>query len=228
MSGIGDSIAAVKEKIARACDRAGRVPADVKLVAVTKTVDVARIREAASFGIRDFGENYIQEARAKIEALAGDGFSWHMIGHIQRNKMKYIPGLFQWVHSVDRAEVLEGLERFGKELKVLLEVNLSGEMSKHGTGSDEVRRVLEKAAGLKFVKPAGLMTMAPFGETPEESRWIFSALRKMLETLNSEFSLTMKELSMGMSSDFEVAVEEGATMVRVGTAIFGERVYGVQ
>jgi PLP dependent protein len=225
MSGIGDSIAAVKERMARACERSGRSPEHVRLVAVTKTVDAAGIREAASYGLKDFGENYIQEARTKIEALAQEQLSWHMIGHIQRNKIKYIPDLFTWVHSVDREEVLEGLERFEKEVKVLFEVNISGEISKHGTGSGQVRRIVEKAAGLKWVKPAGLMTMPPYSDDPEESRNVFSTLRGMLESLNGEFGLTMKELSMGMSSDFEVAIEEGATMVRVGTAIFGERIY---
>jgi PLP dependent protein len=225
LAGMRDSILRVKDRIVQACNRAGRSPDGVKLVAVSKNVDAGRIREAASFGIADFGENYIQEAREKIGANEG-GLCWHMIGHIQRNKIKYVPGLFSWVHSVDRVEVLEGLERYGEELKVLFEMNLSGEESKHGAGPDEVRRMLERTVGLRFVKPMGLMTMAPFSDDPEESRRIFATLRQTLESLNKEFFLTMKDLSMGMSSDFDVAIEEGSTMVRVGTAIFGERVYG--
>jgi uncharacterized pyridoxal phosphate-containing UPF0001 family protein len=194
---IEDGIQRVREKIAGACARAGRSEKDVRLVAVTKGVDVARIRIAFSCGVQDFGENYIQEAKGKIEDF-GEGPYWHMIGHIQTNKVKYIPGLFSYVHSVDRWEILEGLEKFGKPMKVLFELNLSGEKSKHGTQEDNLRRMLEKMH-------------------------IFSALRRIMEKANREFSLNMRELSMGMSSDFEVAIEEGATMVRVGTAIFGER-----
>jgi pyridoxal phosphate enzyme (YggS family) len=219
---IEDGIQRVRQRIARACARAGRPEKDVRLVAVTKTVDEERIRAAFSCGIRDFGENYIQEARKKIEGF-GEGPCWHMIGHIQTNKVKYIPGLFHYVHSVDRWEILEGLEKFAKPIKVLFELNLSGEESKHGTQEDNLKRILEKMNMVHHIEPVGLMTMAPFVDNVEEVRGIFSALRNILEKVNREFSLDMRELSMGMSSDFEVAIEEGATMVRVGTAIFGER-----
>jgi len=219
---IEDGIQRVREKIAGACARAGRSEKDVRLVAVTKGVDVARIRIAFSCGVQDFGENYIQEAKGKIEDF-GEGPYWHMIGHIQTNKVKYIPGLFSYVHSVDRWEILEGLEKFGKTMKVLFELNLSGEKSKHGTQEDNLRRMLEKMHILQNMEPIGLMTMAPYVDNSEEVRDIFSTLRRIMEKANREFSLNMRELSMGMSSDFEVAIEEGATMVRVGTAIFGER-----
>jgi pyridoxal phosphate enzyme (YggS family) len=219
---IEDGIQRVREKIAGACARAGRPEKDVRLVAVTKGVDVARIRIAFSCGVRDFGENYIQEAKGKIEDF-GEGPYWHMIGHIQTNKVKYIPGLFSYVHSVDRWEILEGLEKFRKPIKVLFELNLSGEKSKHGTQEDNLRRMLEKMHILQNMEPIGLMTMAPYADNSEEVRDIFSTLRRIMEKANMEFSLNMRELSMGMSSDFEVAIEEGATMVRVGTAIFGER-----
>jgi hypothetical protein len=219
---IEDGIQRVREKIAGACARAGRSEKDVRLVAVTKGVDVARIRIAFSCGVQDFGENYIQEAKGKIEDF-GEGPYWHMIGHIQTNKVKYIPGLFSYVHSVDRWEILEGLEKFGKTMKVLFELNLSGEKSKHGTQEDNLRRMLEKMHILQNMEPIGLMTMAPYVDNSEEVRDIFSTLRRVMEKANREFSLNMRELSMGMSSDFEVAIEEGATMVRVGTAIFGER-----
>jgi pyridoxal phosphate enzyme (YggS family) len=219
---IEDRIHRVRERIAQASARAGRSEKDVRLIAVTKNVDAERIRSAFSCGIADFGENYIQEARRKIEGF-GEGPSWHMIGHIQTNKVKYIPGLFSYVHSVDRWEILEGLEKFGRPIKVLFELNLAGEESKHGTQEDNLIRMLEKMHILQHMEPVGLMTMAPYVDNAEEVRGIFSALRNIMEKANREFSFAMRELSMGMSSDFEVAIEEGATMVRVGTAIFGER-----
>lgn len=222
MNTIEDGIQRIREKISIASARAGRSEKDVRLVAVTKKVDAEKIRSAFSCGINDFGENYIQEAQRKIEGF-GEGPCWHMIGHVQTNKVKYIPRLFSYVHSVDRWEILEGLNRLGKPMKVLFELNLSGEQSKHGTQEDNLKKMLEKMHILKYVEPVGLMTMAPYVENAEDVRGIFAALRHILENTNREFSLSMKELSMGMSSDFEVAIEEGATMVRVGTAIFGER-----
>lgn len=222
MSSIEESLYAVKERIADTCRRAGRSSEEVRLIGVTKKVNTEKIEAAIECGLRDFGENYIQEARKKIEEIAGD-VSWHMIGHIQSNKMKYIPKLFNCVHSIDRWDILEGLERYGKPIDVLFEVNIAGEDSKHGTGVDGVRGMLERTKTLTYVKPVGLMTMAPFVDNPEEIRWVFARLREVLKKMNDEFGLTMRELSMGMSSDFEVAIEEGATMVRIGTAIFGER-----
>ena len=220
--GIEDTIKAVKERISAASRKAGRLDSEVLLIGVTKRVDAERIKEAVRAGLGDFGENYIQEARNKIEGF-GEKVRWHMIGHIQTNKLKYIPPLFDYVHSVDRWEIAEGLDKYGKPMNILFELNLSEEASKHGTEEDGLRRMLEKAMTLKNVKPVGLMTMAPFVDDPEEVRGVFASLREILGRANSEFGLDMKELSMGMSSDFEVAVEEGATMVRVGTAIFGER-----
>jgi len=222
VNNLENSIWRVKERISRACARSGRSDGEVLLVAVTKTVEAEKIRLAAACGLRDFGENYIQEARTKIEGFGMD-VCWHMIGHIQMNKVKYLPGLFDYPHSVDRWEILENLEKRGKPMKVLFEINLSGEASKHGSQEDDLRRMLEKVNTLTCIEPVGLMTMAPYMENPEDVRGIFARLRHILATVNNEFSLAMKELSMGMSSDFEVAIEEGATMVRVGTAIFGER-----
>jgi len=222
MSAIEESICAVKDRIAKACRRAGRQPEEVRLIGVTKKVGTEKIEAAVACGLRDFGENYIQEARGKIEEVAGD-ISWHMIGHIQTNKVKYIPRLFRCVHSVDRWDIVEGLERYGRQIDVLFEVNVAGEDSKHGTGVDGLRRMLEKTRALAHARPVGLMTMAPFVDDPEEVRWVFARLREILKEMNDEFGLTMRELSIGMSSDFEVAIEEGATMVRIGTAIFGER-----
>jgi PLP dependent protein len=220
---IRDAIESVRRSVEVACGRSGRDAAGVRIVGVTKGVDAGRIRKAASYGITDFGENYIQEAREKIEGWS-DGVCWHMIGHLQTNKIKYVQRLFSYVHSIDRWELLEGLDRYGKILKVLFEVNLSGEASKFGTDEDGLKRMLEKAKALKYVQPVGLMTMAPFFDHGEQARPIFGGLREMLLRINREFGLEMRELSMGMSSDFEVAVEEGATMVRIGTAIFGARI----
>ena len=220
--GIGDSVSAIKDRISAAAGRAGRSGSNVLLIGVTKRVDPERIKEAVRAGLTDFGENYIQEAKKKIEGFE-EKVRWHMIGHIQTNKLKYMPPLFDYIHSVDRWEIAEGLDKYGKAMNILFELNLSGEASKHGTEEDSLRRMLEKVPALKHVKPVGLMTMAPFVDDPEEVRGVFAALREILGRMNKEFGLDMKELSMGMSSDFEVAVEEGATMVRVGTAIFGER-----
>ena len=222
MNGIGDRLEAVHDRIVRACQKAGRQERDVRLIAVSKKVDTDRIRVAATLGVTDFGENYIQEARAKIEMLP-EKLCWHMIGHVQTNKIKYVPGLFKYVHSVDRQELLDALEKFGKPINLLFEVNLSGEPQKHGADADGLKRMLERGGNLKHIKPVGLMTMAPYVDNPEEARHVFAGLRKLLENLNREFALEMRELSMGMSSDFEIAIEEGATIVRIGTALFGER-----
>jgi PLP dependent protein len=218
----GDAIKRIRERIAGACSRAGRSESEVRLIGATKGVDAERIRYAACCGLTDFGENYIQEAKEKIDGFH-EKICWHMIGHIQTNKVKYIPKLFDYVHSVDRLELLEMMDRYGKNLKILFELNLAGEASKHGTGEDTLKKMLEKIGGLKHIEPVGLMTMPPLAENPEDVRGIFRRLGALLQSVNREFSLNMSELSMGMSSDFEVAVEEGATMVRIGTAIFGER-----
>jgi PLP dependent protein len=222
LSNIDSAIKNIRGRIAEACRRVGRTESSVRLIGASKGVDIERIRHAARCGLSDFGENYIQEARGKITDY-NDGICWHMIGYIQANKVKYIPKLFDYVHSVDRWDILEMLDKYEKRIKVLFELNLAGEASKHGTEEDNLRRILEKVDRLKFLEPVGLMTMPPLVEDPEEVRGIFRRLKSVLESVNAEFALHMTELSMGMSSDFEVAVEEGATMVRVGTAIFGER-----
>jgi hypothetical protein len=223
LSTIDGAIRSIRGRIAEACRRARRPESAVRLICASKGVDIERIRYAAQCGVSDFGENYIQEARGKITGNEG-GICWHMIGYIQANKVKYVPNLFDYVHSIDRWDVLEMLDRYEKRIKVLFELNLAGETSKHGTEEDNLRRMLEKVDRLKYLEPVGLMTMPPLVENPEEVRGIFRKLKSVLGAVNSEFSMHMTELSMGMSSDFEVAVEEGATMVRVGTAIFGERV----
>ncbi len=223
MSEIREMLAAVRERIMTACRKAGRQPGEVRLIGVTKRVDAESIRAAAALELTDFGENYLQEARGKIEAL-GPGPTWHMIGHVQSNKAKHIPGLFSYVHSVDRWELLEALDRDEKGISVLFEVNLSGEPQKHGATEDVLRSMLGKRPALRHIKPVGLMTVPPLATDPESSRPYFRRLADLLRDVNREFGAGLTELSMGMSGDFEVAIEEGATMVRVGTAIFGERV----
>jgi PLP dependent protein len=221
---IADSIKIVRDKIEKACDKSGRDPGEVTLVAVTKTVEAEKIKTAIQHGLKHFGENYVQEAKTKIDHIGSEGISWHMIGYVQTNKVKYIPGRFDFIHSVDKWELLESLDKYGKPMKALFELNLSGEATKHGIDEDGLKRLLEKADSLQYIKPVGLMTMAPYTDDPERARMIFNTLRITLEKMNKEFSRDMKELSMGMSSDFEVAIEEGATMVRIGTALFGERI----
>lgn len=223
MTDIEESLRIVRERMTAACQKSGRSIGQVRLIAVTKRVDSARVREAVRLGMKDIGENYVQEAKQKVEET-GSGPVWHMIGHIQTNKVKYIPRLFDYVHTVDRWEVLDALDSYGKALSILFEVNLSGEAQKHGTTKDGLRVMLEKAGMLRSVRPVGLMTVPAFGDDPEEARPAFAALREMLDDVNREFGLGMTELSMGMSGDFEVAIEEGATMIRVGTALFGERI----
>jgi pyridoxal phosphate enzyme (YggS family) len=223
VTSIADSIKIVREKIEKACGKAGRDPGEVTLVAVTKTIEAEKIETAIQYGLKHFGENYVQEARDKIDHIGNEGIDWHMIGYVQTNKVKYIPGRFDFIHSVDRWELLENLDKYGKPMKALFELNLSKEAAKHGTDEDGLKRLLEKVDSLQYIKPVGLMTMAPYVDDPEKVRMLFATLRKTLEKINREFSRDMKELSMGMSSDFEVAIEEGATMVRVGTALFGER-----
>jgi pyridoxal phosphate enzyme (YggS family) len=224
MLNIEDSIKAVRERIEKACARSGRSTSEVRLIGVTKKVDIGRIKEAMACGLKDFGENYIQEAKKKIEEIAPcEEINWHMIGHIQTNKVKFLPGLFGYIHSVGRWELAELLDRYNKEMNVLFELNLSGEATKQGTTVDNLKKMLERIDQLKNIRPVGLMTMAPFVDDPEDVRGVFGRLRETLHEVNREFSLNMTELSMGMSSDFEVAIEEGSTMARVGTAIFGER-----
>lgn len=222
MNPLLEPLTAIRNRIRSACQTAGRAESDVTLVAVTKRVEAERIMAAFELGIVDFGENYLQEAVKKIETLP-QTIRWHMIGHIQSNKAKLVPGHFTYVHSIDRLEILKALDRQGTGLNVLFEVNLSAEATKHGSTEDGLRSMLEHVSQIEHLKPVGLMTMPPFVEDPEEVRPYFRRLRNLLDTCNREFGLSMTQLSMGMSQDFEVAIEEGATMVRIGTALFGER-----
>jgi len=222
------NIAAVREEIARAARRAGRSPEDVRLLAVTKTVDDDRIREAIAAGVDFVGENYVQEARRKIDLL-GRPLPWHFIGHLQTNKAKYAVRLFDLIHSVDRIELGRELERrastAGATLNILVEVNVSGEASKSGIPAARTVELVGALAEFPHLSIRGLMTMPPWFDDPEEARPHFAALRRLAEAIRRERiqGVHMDELSMGMTNDYPVAVEEGATIVRIGRALFGER-----
>jgi pyridoxal phosphate enzyme (YggS family) len=209
--------------MSHAAMRAGRAPDSARLVAVSKTVGLGPIGDAVDAGLRVFGESKVQEAREKIEALAGRGLEWHLIGHLQRNKAKAAVGLFDLIHSVDSVGLLEAVDRHARDLgkvqRVLLQVKLSHEESKHGASERELQGMAEAARGLSNVQVEGLMTIPPFFDDAEGARPFFRRLRE----LNGPYGFP--ELSMGMTGDFEVAIEEGATLVRIGTAIFGERNY---
>jgi pyridoxal phosphate enzyme (YggS family) len=225
---VSENIAFVREEIARAARKAGRSPADVRLLAVTKTVDDDRIREAIAAGVDLIGENYVQEARRKIELL-GRPLPWHFIGHLQTNKAKYAVRLFDLIHSVDRVELARELDRraaaAGLTLKILVEVNVSGEASKSGVPAREALALVRTIAEFPRLSVRGLMTMPPWFDDPEEARPHFAALRNLADSIRRERieNVQMEELSMGMTNDYRIAVEEGATIVRVGRAIFGER-----
>ena len=220
----------VEENIRRACGRAGRDPGDVTLIAVSKTKPVELLREAYDLGTRVFGENKVQEIVEKYEALPKD-IHWHMIGHLQRNKVKYIIDKVDLIHSVDSVRLAETIEKEAAKhdltANILLEVNVAEEESKFGLKVDEVEQVVDEIAKFSHIKVCGLMTIAPFVENPEENRLYFRRLRNLSVDIGAKKvdNVTMSILSMGMTNDYEVAVEEGATMVRVGTGLFGARNY---
>jgi hypothetical protein len=225
-----DSISTIYKRISHAAMRAGRNPEEVKLIAVTKTVTVHQIKEAIDAGLRTFGENRVQEARAKFEELSGGSIMpsvlWHLIGHLQKNKAKYAVRLFDLIHSLDSIELAEELnsqaEKITKVQEVLVEVKLSPEETKHGIAKAELPELLKMVQTMRHLRLRGLMTIPPFFEHPEEARPYFRKLRELRDKAGAA-GYHLPELSMGMSNDFEVAIEEGATMVRIGTAIFGER-----
>jgi pyridoxal phosphate enzyme (YggS family) len=214
------NIKEVQKRIARACQRSRRSPGEITLVAITKAAEVPAIRTAFNSGIRDFGENRVQDAEEKIAQLADlkSGVTWHMVGHLQSNKAKSAVGIFDIIHSVDSVRLAEILNRRAeKPLRVLLEVNVSGEATKGGFSVGETEAAVKEIKELPHLKVLGLMTVVPFVSDPEEVRPMFRKLRELRD------SYGLEHLSMGMTDDFEVAVEEGATMLRIGRAIFGER-----
>ena len=226
MSEMKQRLKTVLERIRKAAERSGRDPSEVTLVAVSKNFPVQAIKEAFSLGIRNFGENRAQELKDKYEKLSNIQVTWHFIGRIQTNKIKYFVPIVEYVHSVWREKELKEIDKrskiISKIMKVFLEVNVSGEETKAGVKPENIKDLLEFAKDLENVKVVGLMTMAPIAEDPEDVRWVFRKLRELRDELKKEYP-DIKELSMGMSGDFEVAIEEGATFVRIGTAIFGKR-----
>jgi PLP dependent protein len=216
----------VRNAIAAAARRAGRDPAGVRLIAVSKTVAPEQIRAAMDAGQDIFGENYLQEARDKI-ALLGRRVGWHLIGHLQTNKAKAAVELFDLIHAVDRLKLAQALDaaaaRIGKVQDILVQVNQAGEDTKSGVAEATAPDLVREVARLDHLRLLGLMTMPPWFPGPEEARPYFRALRELRDRLREACGLPLPELSMGMSGDYAVAVEEGATLVRVGTAIFGQR-----
>jgi hypothetical protein len=218
----------IMQKIASAAKRCNRSPDTVKLLAVTKTVPPQIIEQAIGAGLKAFGENYVQEAREKIARIQ-ERVQWHMIGHLQTNKAKYVFNLFDYIHSVDRLELAREIDRragmAGRQINILIEVNISGESSKSGIRASEVIELIKNVSMMGNLSVRGLMTMAPYSDNPENSRPYFAALKDLQQKIIQEgiAGIQMDELSMGMTDDFEVAIEEGATMVRIGRAIFGER-----
>jgi pyridoxal phosphate enzyme (YggS family) len=216
-------------ELAELATEAGRSPEEIKLIAVSKTHPSELIAEAFQAGQVRFGENRVQEASEKIERLQNPGIEWHLIGHLQKNKARFCPGRFDWIHSVDSQELLELLEKQcalqSQPIQILLQANLSQEDSKSGVSDyDNLCRLLEKTQGCQWLRCRGLMTMAAATDDANKIRKTFSQLRTWLEKLRNEFTLTtFTELSMGMSSDYRIAIAEGATMVRLGTTLFGER-----
>ena len=226
---IADRLIGIRERIASAARSAGRDPSSVRLVAVSKTFPIDAVREAWLAGHRDFGENRVQEALQKIAASTDISIRWHLLGHLQTNKARKAAPAFAMIQSVDSVELLQKLDATAAESdrasELLIQVDLAGEATKHGAPPEEVPRLFEAAAACRAARVVGLMTLPPVPETPEDARPWFRRLR----TLRDEWLATgvpasmLRELSMGMSGDFEVAIQEGATLVRVGTAIFGSR-----
>ena len=228
-SAIRDNLSLARDRIVAAARRSGRDPSSIRLVSVGKTHPAQVLQMAVDAGARIIGENYIQEARAKFDALIHCPAAWHFIGHLQRNKAKYAVRIFDLIHTVDSLKLASELDRqagnAGKVQELLVQVNISGEATKSGVSPENAQRLLEALGRLEHVHVRGLMTMPPFFNQPEMARPYFAALRKLRDRLEARDipGIELHELSMGMSGDFEVAIEEGATLVRIGTLIFGGR-----
>jgi pyridoxal phosphate enzyme (YggS family) len=229
MSSIADRLTVVRERIAAAARSAGRDPSSVRLVAVSKTFPLEAVREAWLAGQRDFGENRVQEALQKIAASTDLTIRWHLLGHLQANKARKAAPAFSMIQSVDSVELLQRLDRAAVESgaapHLLVQVDLAREATKFGASRDEARRILEAASRCEAARVTGLMTLPPVPDIPEDARPWFRELRELRDTWRADGvpAAMLAELSMGMSGDFEVAVQEGATIVRVGTAVFGSR-----
>jgi pyridoxal phosphate enzyme (YggS family) len=221
------NLSTVQKRISQAASAAGRHQDEVQLVAVGKTQSPENIGHAIAAGAGIIGENYIQEARQKFDALFKSDVQWHFIGHLQRNKAKYAVRMFDVIHSLDSLKLALELDKqaqkAGKKQQVLVQVNVSGETSKSGIGRQSAIELVRGILPLKHLHLRGLMTMPPFFDAPEKVRPYFAALRKLRDQITDQMDVDLPDLSMGMTGDFEVAIEEGATLVRIGTALFGER-----
>jgi pyridoxal phosphate enzyme (YggS family) len=226
MNSVAENLARVREQIAQAATKVGRSIDDIELVAISKTHPAGKVREAYEAGQTLFGESRIQEARAKIPELPS-AIRWHFVGHLQKNKIRHALPLFEMIHSVDSLTLAHDMDRIadeeGMHPRVLLQVNVAGEGSKFGFRPEQLRVEMEDLLALPRLSIEGLMTVPPLAEEAEASRKYFVHLRELRDTLEKELDLKLPHLSMGMTSDFPIAIEEGATLVRVGTAIFGER-----
>lgn len=230
--GISENLSIVEEKITAACKRAGRNRDEVKLIAVSKTHPIEAIRQAMEYGIKSFGENKVQELKNKMDVIKED-LDWHLIGHLQTNKVKYVAGRVSLIHSLESIRLAEALNKEAGKLgvitDVLVEVNMGAEESKFGIKPEDACDFISRVSKFENIKIRGLMTVAPFTEEAEENRQYFRQLKKIMVDLNSKniHNVCMNVLSMGMTGDYEVAIEEGATLVRVGTGIFGHRDYSI-
>ena len=226
MNSIAENLERVRKQMAHAAANAGRAVDEIELVAITKTHPAEKVREAIEAGQTLFGESRVQEARAKIPELPSN-VRWHFVGHLQKNKIRHALSLFELFHGVDSLALAEEMNRIatdeGLHPRVLLEVNVAGEGSKFGFSTDKLRKQMEELLALQRLSILGLMTIPPLADKTEASRRYFVQLRELRDRLQTEFHVDLPQLSMGMTQDFPIAVEEGATLVRVGTAIFGER-----
>ena len=229
---ITESLSIVEKNIVDACKRVGRERDEVKLIAVSKTQPVEAIREAIEYGINSFGENRVQELREKMEIIK-DSIDWHLIGHLQTNKVKYVVGKVSLIHSLENIRLAEAIDKEAKKhniiVDVLVEVNIAKEDTKFGVKPEEVESFIREVSKFKNINIRGLMTVAPYTDISEENRKYFKQLKKIMVDLNSKniHNVNMNVLSMGMTGDYEIAIEEGATLVRVGTGIFGSRNYDI-
>jgi pyridoxal phosphate enzyme (YggS family) len=224
---IAKNLSAVIQRISTAAQACGRDPESVRLVAATKSQPAALVRQALEAGVAIVGENYIQEAQTKFEILSDPFIRWHLIGRLQSNKSKYAVRMFDLIHSVDSVKLAAELDKqarkAGKTQPILIQVNISRESSKAGIGQEQTLDLFRTIAGFSNIRVQGLMTMPPFFDAPERARPYFAALRRLRDEVRHALGIPLDDLSMGMTGDFEVAIQEGATLVRIGTAIFGDR-----
>jgi pyridoxal phosphate enzyme (YggS family) len=227
LSYIAENLRQVQATIAACCDRVGRNPSEVQIVAVTKYVSLETTRSALEAGIRHIGESRTQDAVPKWEALGAEAATWHFIGHLQTNKVRDMIGRFTYVHSLDRLSLAKELNKRGAQQDIvtrcMVQVNISGEETKHGLNSQDVPDFLMILRDMPHIEVSGFMTMAPYVEDPEETRWLFRKLRELRDRMKEKYpELPLEHLSMGMSNDYHIAVEEGATFIRLGSTLVGD------